>query len=160
MKLLLDEDVPKQLLEPLRHLLAGHQVDHVEDLGWKGKKDRFLLPDAARQGYDALVTNDSGQLVSAEESRAIRDSGMHHIRYYQDTRRGVDGLAIAMASVMSAIRPIVKELEAAGSQLLIEIQSVTPGRRHKTTDPKSDPPPYWPTRASRSSLRGSASRKK
>jgi hypothetical protein len=158
-KLLLDEDVPKQLLDPLRHLLAGHQVDHVEDLGWKGKKDRFLLPDAARRGYDALVTNDSGQLVSAEESRAIRDSGMHHIRYHQDTRRGVDGLAIAMASVMAAVRPIVKELEAAEGQLLIEVQGVTPGRRHKATDPRTDPPPYWPTRASRPARRSSRPRR-
>lgn len=41
MKLLLDEDVPKQLLEPLRHLLPNHEVDHVDDLGWKGKKERI-----------------------------------------------------------------------------------------------------------------------
>jgi len=45
MRLLLDEDVPVQLLEPLRHLLFGHQVEHTDQLGWKGKKDRFLLPD-------------------------------------------------------------------------------------------------------------------
>ena len=45
MRLLLDEDVPVQLLEPLRHLLFGHQVDHTDQLGWKGKKDRFLLQD-------------------------------------------------------------------------------------------------------------------
>lgn len=81
MKLLLDEDVSLQLVEPLRRLLRGHQVDHVQDLGWKGKKDRFLLPDASGKGYDALLTNDGAQLDSAEETRAIRDSGMHHIRY-------------------------------------------------------------------------------
>jgi hypothetical protein len=98
-KLLLDEDVPVQLLEPLRRLLPGHQVDHVEPLGWKGKKDRFLLPDAAQRSYDALLTNDSGQLDNVDECRAIRDSGMHHIRYRQDTRRGgggLEGLAYAM----------------------------------------------------------------
>lgn len=110
MRLLLDEDVPIQLLEPLRRLLPGHQIDHTERLGWKGKKDRFLLPDARKRGYDALVTNDSAQLSSVEESRAIRDSAMHHIRYYQDTRRGMDGLALAMAAVMGAIRPVVREL--------------------------------------------------
>lgn len=47
MRLLLDEDVPVQLLEPLRHLLPGHLVDHVQAIGWKGKKDLFLLTDAA-----------------------------------------------------------------------------------------------------------------
>ncbi|HEY2764187.1 MAG TPA: DUF5615 family PIN-like protein [Pseudonocardiaceae bacterium] len=77
MKLLLDEDVPVQLVEPLRHLLREHQVDHVQALGWKGKKDRFLLPDASRKGYEALITNDSAQLDNPEETRAIRDSGMH-----------------------------------------------------------------------------------
>ena len=97
MKLLLDEDVPLQLLEPLRRLLPEHDVDHVENLGWKGKKDRFLLPDAAGRGYQALLTNDSRQLDSDIESRAIRDSGMHHIRYRHDARRGIDGLALAMA---------------------------------------------------------------
>ena len=68
MKLLLDEDVPVQLVEPLRRLLREHQVDHVQDRGWKGKKDRFLLPDASGNGYDALLTNDSAQLDSADGS--------------------------------------------------------------------------------------------
>ncbi len=130
-------------------LLADHRVDHVEDLGWKGKKDRFLLPDAQRRGYDALLTNDIGQLRSVDESRAIRDAGIHHIRYHQDTRRGIDGLALAMGAVMPAIRPIVRELEEANGQLLIEIQGLTPGRRHRTIDPRVDPPAYWPTRPNR-----------
>jgi hypothetical protein len=147
MRLLLDEDVPLQLLEPLRRLLPEHGVDHVQDLGWKGKKDRFLLPDAAARGYDALVTNDSKQLDSAEESRAIRDSRMHHVRYVQDPRRGVDGLALAMAAVMAAIRPVVRDLAAAEEQRLVRIDSISPGRRHTTVDPRKDPPPYWPSRA-------------
>jgi hypothetical protein len=127
MRLLLDEDVPVQLLEPLRHLLPGHQVDHTERLGWKGKKDRFLLPDARRRGYDALLTNDSAQLDSIEECRAIRDSEMHHLRYHQDTRRGTDGLALAMAAVMAAIRQVVRELEDANGQRLVEIRASLAG---------------------------------
>ncbi|MGH3889371.1 MAG: DUF5615 family PIN-like protein [Pseudonocardiaceae bacterium] len=147
MKLLLDEDVPVQLVEPLRRLLREHQVDHVQDLGWKGKKDHFLLPDASGKGYDALITNDSAQLDSVEETRAIRDSGMHHIRYRHDTRRGIDGLALAMAAVMAAIRPVVRELDDADEQRLVEIQAILPTKRHQITDPRVDPPPYWPRRA-------------
>jgi hypothetical protein len=147
MRLLLDEDVPLQLLEPLRRLLPEHALDHVADIGWKGKKDRFLLPDAARRGYDALLTNDSAQLDSAEESRAIRDSRMHHIRYRQDPRRGIDGLATAMAGVLAAIRPVVRDLAAADGQRLVLVESVAPGRRHTAVDPRTDPPPYWPSRA-------------
>lgn len=147
MKLLLDEDVPVQLLEPLRHLLPGHRVDHVNELRWKGKEDRFLLPDAARKGYDAFVTNDNRQLTDPEESRAIRDSGMHHIRYGQDTRRGLDGLAASMGSVMAAIRLVVADLEGTDGQRLVTIQSIRVGRRHEIVDPRTDPPPYWPSRA-------------
>jgi hypothetical protein len=35
MRLLLDEDVPIQLLEPLQRLLPGHRVEHVDGIGWK-----------------------------------------------------------------------------------------------------------------------------
>jgi predicted nuclease of predicted toxin-antitoxin system len=83
MKLLLDEDVPKPLLPALQRILTGHEVVHVDDLHWKSKKDLNLLPDAAGRGFDAILTNDSKQLEDAEECRAIRDSGLHHIRYRQ-----------------------------------------------------------------------------
>jgi len=146
MRILLDEDVPVQLLEPLRRLLVGHEVHHAEDLGWKGKKDRFLMPDARRRGYDALLTNDSAQLESAVESRAIRDSGLHHIRYAHNTRRGLDGLALAVASVIAAIRQVVRDLDEVDGQRLVEIQSVQGGRRHRMVDPRVEPPAYWPSR--------------
>ena len=42
MKLLLDEDVPVQLVEPLRRLLREHQVHHVQDLGWKGSGMHYI----------------------------------------------------------------------------------------------------------------------
>jgi hypothetical protein len=124
-----------------------HEVAHVDELGWKGKKDRHLLVDAGGRGYDAFLTNDIAQLQSVEETRAIRDSGMHHIRYRHETRRGRDGLALAMASVMAAVGPIVRELEQTDGQQLIEIRAIRPGARHTTTDPRNDPPPYWPRRA-------------
>lgn len=142
MRILLDEDVPVQLIEPLRRLLPEHDVRHVEELAWKGKKDSFLLPDAAAHGFDAILTNDSGQLSSPEESRAIRDARIHHVRY--SLTNGLDGLATAMGAVMASIRPIMKELAASDRQLLVNIQAIGPGRRHKTVDPLRDPPPYWP----------------
>lgn len=144
-RLLLDEDVPVQLLEPLRRLLPGHKVDHVQGLGWKGKPDHFLLADAAARGYDVLVTNDSGQMDSPKECRDIRDSGIHHTRYRM--LDGLDGLALAMGAVLAAIRPIVKELASVGAQRLVVVQGIAPGKRHTTVDPAVDPPRYWPTRA-------------
>lgn len=135
-----------QLVEPLRRLLPGHEVHHVQELGWKGKKDRFLLPDAKRRNYQALLTNDSAQLDDVDESRAIRDCGLHHIRYPHDTSRGLDGLAFAVAAVLAAIRDVLVELESADGQRLVEIHGIQRGRRHRAIDPNVDPPRYWPSR--------------
>lgn len=151
MRLLLDEDVPVQLVEPLRRLLPQHRVDHAEQLGWKGKKDRFLLPDAARRQYDALLTNDSRQLDIPEETRAIRRSGMHHIRY--DMRAGLDGLALAIGAVTAAIRPVMEELDQVNGQRLVKIQSIAPGKRYAIVDPSVAPPPYWRGGRGRRSVR-------
>ena len=46
MRLLIDEDTAVQLVEPLRHVLLGHEVAHISALSWKGKKDLRVLPDA------------------------------------------------------------------------------------------------------------------
>lgn len=69
---------------------------------------------------------------------------MHHIRYRHDTRRGVDGLALAMAAVMAAIRPVVRELDGAHGQRLVEIQATAD---ETAQDLQVDPPPYWPRHA-------------
>jgi len=80
MRILLDEDVPLQLLEPLRHLLVSHDVDHVDGLRWKGKKDRSLLLDAAQRGYEAFVAWTASlwrwQLSSARCDRSWLNSKM------------------------------------------------------------------------------------
>ncbi|MEN3361124.1 MAG: hypothetical protein V7637_5106 [Mycobacteriales bacterium] len=146
MRFLLDEGVPVQMLEPLRLLLPGHQIDHVIRLGWKGKRDVFLLPDARGRRYDILLTNDRAQLNSSDECRAIRDSRLHHLRYHQNTRRGRDGLAVAMASVLATIRPVLHELTEVDGQRLVEIHAIQTDGLHHTVDPRIDPPPYWPSR--------------
>jgi hypothetical protein len=56
MKLLLDEN----LLHDLRHQLTGHSVFTVAYMGWSGMKNGELLQAAAVDGFDALVTMDSG----------------------------------------------------------------------------------------------------
>jgi hypothetical protein len=145
MRLLLDEDVPVQFVEPLRHLLVGHELTHIDELRWKTKTDLFLYRDAKRRGFNAVLTNDKSQLADPEECKAIKQSGLHHIRYHQDTRRGgLDGLAYAMAAVFAAMRPIVAELDAVDSQRLVVITSLQRRARHEVTDPAKDPPPYWP----------------
>jgi PIN like domain len=144
-KILLDEDVPFQLLAGLSQILDGHQVDHVDSLHWKSKKDLRLLPDAAKRGYEVLVTNDKNQLHDVDECKAIRASRLHHVRY--DTSSGKEGLALAMAAVLAAAVPCMRELEAADTQRLVLVTSIKAhrrGARYQVIDPVSDPPAYWP----------------
>lgn len=144
-KILLDEDVPAQVLDALRQVLPDHKVDHVHTIKWSGKKDKPLLADASARGYQVFITNDSNQLNDVDESRAIRDSGMHHVRY--ETSPGKDGLALAMASVLAAAVPCLAELEAAGTQRLVHIKGLTAHRRtarYSVVDPLAAPPRYWP----------------
>jgi hypothetical protein len=94
MRVLIDEDTAVQLLEPLRHLLRRHTVDHIAMISWKGKKDRRVLADASKAGYGAIITRDRNQLSDPAECDAIKKSQLHHIRYTQK-REGMIGLGLA-----------------------------------------------------------------
>jgi predicted nuclease of predicted toxin-antitoxin system len=55
--ILLDENLlSKKLKKPL--LEAGHEVRNVDDMGWRGVKDRELLDLAETQAFDVLITAD------------------------------------------------------------------------------------------------------
>ena len=54
MKLLLDENLPKRL----RRDLLPHEVWHVSDKKWQGKKNGELLAAMLVDGFDALITID------------------------------------------------------------------------------------------------------
>jgi hypothetical protein len=89
MRLLIDEDTAVQLIEPLRHVLFGHDVMHVSGLSWKGKKDLRVFPDAKNAGFHALITKDRAQLNDPRECDAIKKSGLQgQLRHgYHRTRR-------------------------------------------------------------------------
>jgi|ERR1051326_3148641 hypothetical protein len=56
MKLLLDENVPHKL----RHHMPGHEVFTVAYMNWGGIHNGRLLALAAGEGFDALISIDSG----------------------------------------------------------------------------------------------------
>lgn len=143
MKILLDEDVPKQAVGPLAHIVRPHAVQHVHSLGWSGKSDRQILQDAATRGFDMLVTNDRSQLDDPHETRFIKASGMHHVTYRQ-RRHGLQGLGLALGAVFAALPAIVNELDGISDQRLVTIAGLDPRSRYKVVDPRQDPPRYWP----------------
>ena len=143
MRVLLDEDVPVQLIEILRKVLPAHQVDHIHGIGWSGKLDPFVYADAAKAGYDVFVTNDGAQMDDPAECRLVKKSKMHRVAYSQ-RNTGVRGLALAVASVVAAMPDVMAELANADGQRLVTIHAVDPSRKRCTiTDPKKDPPKYW-----------------
>jgi hypothetical protein len=54
-RVLFDQGTP----EPLRHLLAQHEVATAYERGWSRLKNGELLEAAENEGYEVLVTTDS-----------------------------------------------------------------------------------------------------
>ncbi|MGC2238944.1 MAG: hypothetical protein WA584_22510 [Pyrinomonadaceae bacterium] len=54
-KLLLDENLPKQLK---KYFSAGFEVTSVPDLGWQSKKNGELLAAMSESGIEYLLTSD------------------------------------------------------------------------------------------------------
>ncbi len=145
MRILIDEDTAVQLVQPLQHILIGHQVKHIHDLSWKGKKDRNFLPDAKNAGFHVLITKDRAQLSDPRECDAIKKSRLHHVRYEQRIQ-GARGLALALGAIIAAMPMVMQELEKADGQRLVRITTIDPRPRSRfeVTDPQRNPPsPYW-----------------
>jgi PIN like domain len=143
MRVLIDEDTAVQLLEPLRHLLPVHHVDHVTQINWSGKRDRLVLSDARNARYQVFITRDRSQLDDPRECDAIRKSGLHHVRYRQ-RRAGMRGLALALGAVIAAMPMVMDELAEASGQRLVHIAGLDPRNRYECIDPRREPPKYWP----------------
>jgi PIN like domain len=145
MRILIDEDTAVQLVRPLQHVLIGHEVKHIHDLSWKGKKDLNVLPDAKKAGYQLLITKDHSQLSDPRECDAIKKSGLHHVRYEQRVQ-GARRLALALGAIIAAMPMVMEELLNTDGQRLVRIASIDsrPRSRFEVTDPRRDPPAYWP----------------
>jgi hypothetical protein len=137
MRVLIDEDTAVQLLEPLRHLLRKHTVEHIATIKWKGKKDRNVLPDARKAGYDVIITRDHNQLSDPAECDAIKKSTLHHIRYSL-RREDMIGLGFALGSIIAAMPMVMEELEQADGQRLVHIVALDPNRRYELIDPTKE----------------------
>ncbi|HEX2498928.1 MAG TPA: DUF5615 family PIN-like protein [Actinomycetes bacterium] len=141
MEILLDEDVPLPLSPLLGRLLLSHRIKYAQELGWKGTKDSVVFRDASQRGFAAIVTNDKGQLNDPQLCDAIRRAGIHHIRYAQ--LNGIEGLARAAGAIVAALPAVVRHLEQADGQRLVQIKAIDPRDRFVSVDPRRDPPRYW-----------------
>jgi predicted nuclease of predicted toxin-antitoxin system len=144
-RLLVDEGVPVQVMEPLRRN-RGHEFTHVTELGWSGRKDAALFATAARRGFDGIVVLDVDQLVEPAEWRSLRASALHHISLRQGrTVRGATGVARVLASLIVAMPYVLAELSALAEQRIVEISLLSASARHESFDPRLEQRryPYW-----------------
>ena len=149
MKIILDELVPRPVLEPLRNVLPNHQVDHVHLLGWSGKKDPQLFKDVVRRGYELFVTADAGQLEDDGECKLIAKAGFHHVRYEQYGSRAAH-LASSLATILGGLPAAVEALHGETGQRLVLLKLVKCNSgQFRMQNPEVDPPPYWPRRRAR-----------
>ena len=90
MRLLLDECVPR----PLKRDLAGHDVQHVVDMGWSSKRNGELLQLMVAARFEALLTVDQ----NLEFQQNLRASGIGVV------------VAVARTNRLKELRPLVPRL--------------------------------------------------
>lgn len=98
------------------------------------------------RGYEAVLTLDVSQLESIDESRALRQSKLHHIAIQQGrTAQGVRGMARVIASVVAAMPYVLDDLHIAKGQRIVQLSLLKAARRHDVFDPRTDAArfPYW-----------------
>ncbi|WP_308249785.1 DUF5615 family PIN-like protein [Sphaerisporangium fuscum] len=145
MRLLLDENVPKQLRQALDAFILNHEITHLLELpGWSGTRDESLYARAAAEGFHVILTNDGRQMRREREVAAIRVSGLHRIEY-PHRHAGLTGLSIAIATVAAGLPGALALLEEADGQRLIALRGIdpTPSNRLHVVDPKISPPKFW-----------------
>jgi hypothetical protein len=87
MRLLLDECVPR----PLKRDLVGHDVRHVVDMGWAGRRNGDLLRLMLVERFDTFLTVDQ----NLEFQQNLRASGIGVV------------VVIARNNRVSELRPLV-----------------------------------------------------
>ena len=93
MRVLFDESMP----QPFARVIAGHNVQTVAQMGWRGTQNGHLLRRAAAAGFDALVTMD------------------RNLQHQQNLRTLELGIVVVRAASnrLEALQPLAGEIEAA-----------------------------------------------
>lgn len=93
----MDENLP----HPLRTEIVGHEVFTVAYMGWSGIENGELLAKAAREGFDALITNDRG--LEFEQNLAQLPLAVI--------------VLLARANTMETMRPLLPPIQSALREL-------------------------------------------
>lgn len=108
-----------------------------------GQEGSFVFVDAAKRGYNVVITRDRNQFDDPKECDAIKKSRVHHVSYRQRPD-GPVGFGLALGAVIAAMPSVIAALSKVGAQRLVRIAGLDPKQRYEMFDPKSSPPSaYW-----------------
>lgn len=99
MRVLVDEDVPRQLAPEL----GGHEAQTVVQAGWAGAKNGELLRRAAAAGFEAFVTMDRN--LEHQQNIGRLPFGVVLIRARDNRVETVVPLAPAVVAALATLRP-------------------------------------------------------
>lgn len=100
MRVLLDNNVSRRFSQ----LLPGHEVAHVQQLGWEGLKNGTLLNAAERADYAVLITADK------------------QIQYQQN----LEGRKISIV-VLNSRRIVIEEIAPLAPQVMLVLSNLSRG---------------------------------
>ena len=98
MRILLDENTPQELVTQL----PGHEVSHVDTLGYKSLSNGELLA-VAREEFDCLVTLDRG--IQYQHNHAGHDLSIVVIRVPNSRKATVLAKASRVLEVLATLQP-------------------------------------------------------
>jgi predicted nuclease of predicted toxin-antitoxin system len=99
MKVLLDENLPHRL----RPLLIGHDVYTVAFMGRKGVENGSLLSLAGANGFDAVITKDSG--ISYEQNNATLPCAVVILKAPSNALSDIEPLVPALRLQLNTLVP-------------------------------------------------------
>jgi len=101
MKLLLDENLPHRL----RPLLVGHEVFTVAYMKWNGVENGNLLELAAKNGFYAVVTKDTG--IEYEQNLRQLPCAVVVLEAESNSLRHIQPLVPTLLNVLRTLPPCV-----------------------------------------------------
>lgn len=122
----IDENLPRDLAEPLARVHRRHRFRHVRDIGAQGMDDVDLFDYLATCNFDGLITLDLRQYVDEDELDALKRSGLTWLGVPTLGARGTELLALQTAITVPGVGHVVERWNDGPAAYFL----AGPGRQH------------------------------
>lgn len=119
----IDENLPHQIAGSLRHAFRNPIFSSHKDEGLTGVLDLPLFEQLRERNFDAMITRDIAQSISAEERDGLRSAGLHWVGVREP--RSVAGLefhSTILSSVAATIPTLIRGFASAPQAYFVECE--------------------------------------